>query len=123
MPPDRGALRFPREHRLRSRAEFQRVRSQGTPSRGRLLMLGLLIPGPAPHPRLGVVTTRKVGGAVVRARLRRLIREIFRVHQPLFLRAFDCVVVPHPPAAQATFAALREELLYLWRKAGLLPSA
>ena len=65
-------------------------------------------------PRLGLaVAVRAAGGAVARNRLRRLIRESFRVHQHA-LPALDLVVGCRPGARAAAAPALRASLAALW---------
>jgi ribonuclease P protein component len=51
--------------------------------------------------RLGVTVSRRVGGAVVRTRVKRLLREWFRRHRSLFPKGKDIVVVARPAAAEA----------------------
>jgi ribonuclease P protein component len=69
-------------------------------------------------PRLGLAVAVKVaGGAVARNRLRRIIRESFRLHQRE-LPAADLVVSARPPARTATASALRDSLAALWKKVG-----
>jgi ribonuclease P protein component len=67
-------------------------------------------------PRLGLaVAVRAAGGAVARNRLRRLIRESFRVHQHA-LPALDLVVGCRPRARAVAPAVLRASLAALWGK-------
>lgn len=62
-------------------------------------------------PRLGLTASRKLGSAVVRNRLRRRCREIYRRWpERRRLPAVDIVVNLRHPAAKATFTALRESL-------------
>jgi len=69
-------------------------------------------------PRLGLAVAVKVaGGAVSRNRLRRIIRESFRLHQRE-LPAADLVVSARPAARMAAAGALRESLAALWKKVG-----
>ena len=69
------------------------------------------VPNDLPHPRLGITVSRKVGRAVTRFRLKRRIREIYRRwSERSRLPAYDLVVHVKPPAAQASFAQLRQEL-------------
>lgn len=61
--------------------------------------------------RLGLTVSTKVGCAVVRNRVRRRLREIYRLHEGDFRRGYDIVVVARHRAAQAEYARLERELL------------
>ena len=77
--------------RIRKRPEFERVYNQGLKAPGRFMTLFLLRNGSSVS-RLGIVATRKLGGAVQRNRAKRLAREIFRRHKPP--SGLDLVVIP-----------------------------
>ena len=84
--------RLPREHRLRSAREFQQVyRQRCTASEGPLLVFGRR--SGLPHARLGISVSRKIGGAVVRNRWKRRIREAFRQIRGQLPSGIDLVVV------------------------------
>ena len=69
-------------------------------------------------PRLGLaVALRAAGNAVARNRLRRLIRESFRLHQRE-IPAVDVVVSARPAAAAASAPTLRQSLAALWKRVG-----
>lgn len=70
--------------------------------------------------RIGIVTSRRVGSAVIRNRVRRRLREIFRAMRPQLLPGVSVVVVAKPPAANATFTALGEECSQLARRGAIL---
>jgi ribonuclease P protein component len=57
------------------------------------------------HPRLGISTPRAVGTAPKRNRIKRLIRESFRLMQHDFPRGYDLLVVvrPHQPMILAEY--------------------
>jgi len=67
------------------------------------------------HPRLGCSVSRKLGGAVVRNRYKRLLREAFRLVQQE-LPPVDLVVIPRP-GAEPSLAAVRESVVKLARQA------
>ncbi|MEO8439908.1 MAG: ribonuclease P protein component [Spartobacteria bacterium] len=105
-------LRFPSTRRLKRSRDFARVRLEGKAVRGGLLMLGVLRLEEETAFRVGFVTSRRVGGAVVRNRVRRRLREIVRRHQRELADGLWLVVIARPAAAAATSAQLEEE----WRK-------
>ena len=108
-PPARSEALSPDE-RLRHRREFLTCYRQGRRRHGSLLIL-YAIPNALPHPRLGVTASRKVGGAVVRHRLKRRIKEVYRRWSGRRgLPAMDLVVHVKPTAGAADFPALRQEL-------------
>ncbi len=72
--------------------------------------------------RFGVITSRKVGGAVVRNKVRRRLRHIQREQHGKILGDVWCVTVARFRAAQATFAELEAEWRKLAKRAGVLPS-
>jgi ribonuclease P protein component len=60
--------------------------------------------------RVGVTVTRKVGGAVVRNRIKRLVREAVRRHKMWFPAGREVVMVAKHPAAQLGYADVEREL-------------
>lgn len=61
-------------------------------------------------PRLGLTVSRRVGGAVVRTRVKRRLREWFRRHRELLPRGKDLVIIARPAAARASAEELEHEL-------------
>jgi len=118
LPPasaQHGASRcgegLPREERLRRRAEFLRCYREGRRRGGRFATL-FYVPNALPHPRLGITVSRKVSKkAVVRQRLKRRVREIYRRwEQRSQLPALDLVFNLKPDARRADFRELRGEM-------------
>ena len=70
--------------------------------------------------RLGLTTGTKVGKAVVRNRVRRRLREIYRLHEGEFRQGWDLVVVARSRAAEATYRELEAQLIRGAGKLGLL---
>ena len=73
--------------------------------------------------RLGVVTSKKIGSAVVRNRARRLMREAFRVHQRELAQPVDLVLVARQSIAGRGLAEVEKDFLATLRRAGLLKAA
>ena len=85
-------LGFDQKRRLRARAEFDLVFRKGRRLGGRQFVM-IAVPNGGTEHRLGIAAGRKLGGAVIRNRARRLLRESFRRLGPPGGQAFDLVVV------------------------------
>jgi ribonuclease P protein component len=113
-----GQRLLPRE-RLRRRADYLRCYRTGRRRHGALALL-YFAPNQLGHPRLGITASRKVGPSVVRHRIKRRIKEIYRRWNDRGkLPSLDLVVHLKPEARGSDFEALRGELMRLF--AGLLP--
>ena len=119
--PKRRRDRLPARRRLRLAREFERVRSEGRTLRGALLMLGTLRVEEEERFRVGFVTSRRIGGAVVRNRVRRRLREVVRRDQHALRKGIWLVVIARPGAAGAESAALEKEWRKLAQRASVLP--
>jgi ribonuclease P protein component len=100
--------RFPRKHRIRARADFDRVYENGLVAADDVLVIRGC-PNGLPHTRLGLSVSRKVGPAVVRSRWKRLIREAFRKSRAGLPAGYDLVVRPRrgaEPDFEEVFRAL-----------------
>ncbi len=86
--------------RLSRSAEFERVYRQGRSTANRHLVLYTFPTASAESPRLGLSVSRKVGGAVERNRVKRLLREAFARNEGDLRPGQDVVVVARPSAAE-----------------------
>lgn len=94
------ASRITKEMRIRRRAEFVQVQQDGQKLHGRhVLALARKRSNPELVGRLGITVTKKVGNAVVRNRIRRLVREWMRIHGWV-PAGWDLVVVAKDTAAR-----------------------
>lgn len=105
---------FPKTHRLRTSAEFDRVYTLRQRA-GDNVLLVFAAANELPHPRLGLSVSRKVGKAHDRARWKRLIREAFRLSQEELPPGLDLVVIPRQ-GVEPTLPAIQRSLKYLARK-------
>jgi len=86
--------------RLSRSAEFERVYRQGRSTANRHLVLYTFPNASTERPRLGQSVSRKVGGAVERNRVKRLLREAFANAERQLRAGQDVVVVARPPAGE-----------------------
>ena len=100
--------------RVRRRRDFEHIYAKGAKRHGRFMTMFVLSRDAEPDSgaaRLGVAATRKLGGAVVRNRAKRLSRELFRRHKPD--AGLDVVVVPRREFLAADFPSLERDYVVL----------
>jgi ribonuclease P protein component len=115
MQPTAPRLRFGAESRLRSKLEFDAIYARARRIDDRLFGLRVMPNGRA-GPRLGLaVAVKTMGSGVARNRIRRLIKESFRLAQ-MDLPAVDVVVAAKNPTREASAASLRASLATLWQR-------
>jgi ribonuclease P protein component len=111
----RVSERLQPDERVRRRADFEHVYAHGAKRHGRFMTVFVLARGEvharAGQSRFGVAATRKLGGAVVRNRAKRVSRELFRRHKPD--ARLDVVVVPRREFLAADFPSLERDYLAL----------
>lgn len=105
-----GEFRFPRDERLRRRKEFLAVYEKGEKAPGRFFFVYFLKNGLSWN-RLGVTVSRRVGSPVVRNRVKRRLREIFRKNRQSVHPRFDMVLNVRRAAVDAAYQQLEEEFI------------
>ncbi|HEY3062332.1 MAG TPA: ribonuclease P protein component [Chloroflexota bacterium] len=107
-----------REQRLRTVADFARVRDaarRGWPHR---LLVVYAAPNDLPYARVGITVSGRVGKAVVRNKVRRRLREALRARLARITAGLDVLVIARPASASATWQELNQALDALLERAG-----
>ena len=104
----RDGERFSKQMRLRKRSEYLRVQTTGQKVHTKAF-LGLAVFG-APKTRIGVTTTKRVGCAAKRNRIRRLVKEAFRRSLMRLPQNTEVVVIAKKQAVWLDNRAILDEL-------------
>lgn len=100
---------FSQESRLRKSYEFFAVKKNGRKLKDKLFWMQLVrtenTDGPA---KVGIIASRRFGGAVSRNKAKRKIREVFRLNQDFFPKGVSLVVLPRKSLLNASFATLEK---------------
>lgn len=111
-----------RRRRIRRNEEFRQVRQQGRCWTADVLVLCALATGNAVT-RFGLVVSKRLGGAVVRNRIKRRLRDVARRLAPGLPPGYDIVMIARGPIAGRTSTELTETVAALVRRARLRPVA
>lgn len=107
--------RFPKGSRLRRRGEYLAVQQAGRAVHSRAFV-AVFAPNTLGRTRLGITTTRRIGGAVVRNRSRRQVREAFRRGEIRLPAGLDLIVIAKQRAAGLSGAAALADLQLLGQR-------
>jgi ribonuclease P protein component len=105
--PERG-LTFPKQARLRKRPEFLKLSRWGKKTHSPNFVI-ITRPNNQGGTRLGLTVSAKVGNAVVRNRLKRLLRECFRQNRHRITPTKDILIIAKKPAAELSFVEIESE--------------
>ncbi|PZD96629.1 ribonuclease P protein component [Paenibacillus sambharensis] len=109
-----------RKLRLRNRSDFSRIYKWGKSfANGQFVVYWSKRPATEQF-RMGVSVSKKLGNAVVRNRLRRVVKEMVRLNAPLIAEHTDFILIVRKPAVAMKTKELEKSMLHVLRKAGLL---
>lgn len=107
-----------KEARIRTGREYRQVYQKGKRVGGRYIII-YYQENQHPVNRFGIVTSKKVGQAVVRNRVKRQLRELARSITDKIQGKFDIVVVARPSIKGCSFAMIEKDFLLVMKKARL----
>ncbi|MFC5529593.1 ribonuclease P protein component [Cohnella yongneupensis] len=109
-----------RKLRLRKREDFNVVYRYGRSFANSQFVVYWRKRGEKGTFRMGVSASSKLGGSVVRNRLRRMVKEIVRLNAGKLLNDMDLILIVRKPALSLPYKEMEGSILHVLRKAGLL---
>ena len=107
---------------LKKNYEFRRLYKKGKSAVTPYLVLYVRQTGRDTN-RIGVTVSNKIGKAVVRNKIRRRLREVYRLHTPELKQGYDIILVARVRTAHAPWPEIQKQFLKLCRKLDLLEEA
>ncbi|MGC8888033.1 MAG: ribonuclease P protein component [Verrucomicrobiia bacterium] len=123
MTEGKKRLKLPKSIRLKHSSDFKRLREKGQRIVCGCLILNWIALPEGSQSKIGVVTSRRLGSPVERNRCRRLLREVFRVHQHDLVQPAEIVLVARDSIKGLKFQDVEQDFLKALKKAGLLRNA
>jgi ribonuclease P protein component len=108
-----------RKFRITRSSDFKRVRRLGKSYTHPLIAL-VTLQSENENPRVGFVTGKSIGNAVVRNRIKRQLRAILTDFLPFFLKKFDIVIIAREPIRKATSVEINDLIKQLLTKAKII---
>ncbi len=109
-----------RKLRLRNREDFSRIYRGGKSFANGQFVVYWLRQRLADPFRVGVSASKKIGNAVVRNRMRRMVKEIVRHHEARIVPHTDFILIVRKPATTMTLKEMERSIVHVLKKAGLL---
>lgn len=115
----RGTYMY-KKNRLSLREDFQKVYKFGKSTANQQFVVYQLLKPSQLELRLGVSVSKKLGNAVVRNRLRRMMKEIVRLHLSELENKFDIIILARKPSSEMDYVAMEKSLLHVLKRSGLI---
>jgi ribonuclease P protein component len=97
---------------LKKNADFQMVYKSGKSFANKYLVM-YVKENDLGYNRIGISVSKKVGNSVVRHRLKRLIKESYRLHEDMFNSSLDVVIIARTTAKDRTYEDIKKAVLHL----------
>ncbi len=110
-----GTYSLRKEEKIRQRADFLHAFQKGEYRKTQHFRI-YISSNRLPHQRLGITVAKRIGNAVKRNRLKRFLREFFRLNKALFPGFSDVVISGQTGAGDLTYRQLAEELKGVFEK-------
>ena len=118
MKPSRQS--FSPSQKLRKSFEFERVKAKGYSHKADAFFLQAFREPSAKFPRLGIIATRRLGNAVTRNRMKRILREIFRRNSDKIIPEAEIIILPRKKMCSLEFSKIEVKFKESLKKLSLL---
>ncbi len=108
-----------KKYRISNREDYKYIYKNGKRIQSRYMIV-FIVDNHLEYNRFGIVTSKKVGNAVLRNQARRRLRAIIQKHLPELGQGHDLVIVARFNIKEAIFAALEKDFLFAAKKARLV---
>ena len=108
-----------KEEKIKKNSHFRFIYGRGKSFSNEYLVLYIFKNGKNLN-RVGISVSKKVGNSVVRNRVKRLIRENYRLNKDMFKKGFDFIFVARVRSAKANYYDIKKSVIYLMKKGGLI---
>jgi ribonuclease P protein component len=102
---------FKRQDKIRKGREYSRLKNYGKVFRSKRLVFNYSLSN---HSRLGVIVTKKVGNAVMRNKVKRWVREVFRLNRHVFASPLELVIIPR--SSDLSYDHIKRDFLFFAEK-------
>lgn len=103
---------------LKKNKEFKHIYKKGKSYANRLLVIYYL-PNEKNYNRLGLSVSKKVGNSVIRNRVKRLLRESYRLNEENIKTAYDIVIIARVQSDKADFKSIDQAVIHLMKRVKL----
>ncbi|MFC4321690.1 ribonuclease P protein component [Litchfieldia salsa] len=109
-----------KDYRIKKNKEFQDVFQHGKSTANRQFVVYVLDKQDVEHFRIGLSVSKKIGNAVVRNRVKRLIRQFFLEHKEAVDQKKDYVIIARKPVAEMNYQEVKGSLQHVLKRANVL---
>ncbi|UUZ91306.1 ribonuclease P protein component [Paenibacillus sp. P25] len=109
-----------KKNRLTKREYFDKVYRRGKSAANHQFVLYYMVQPQQQSFRLGVSVSKKLGNAVVRNRIRRMLKEIVRLNASRIPGGYDLILIARKPAAEMAYHEMEKSVLHVLKRASLL---
>ncbi|MEK3806657.1 ribonuclease P protein component [Metabacillus sp. SLBN-84] len=109
-----------KKNRIKKNEDFQKIFKQGKSMANRQFVIYMLNQPEEKEFRLGLSVSKKIGNAVTRNRVKRLVRQVFLEEKDSLKTGMDYIVIARKPASEMDYHEVKSSLLHLFRKTKIL---